>query len=69
MESRGVRAHAASGPGGVAGEYQEEWTCHLCAARPFRHARWAVVIRTTLPATGQLVWQCGDHTVELESAS
>ena len=46
----------------------------LCRAvpgrvRPFRHARWAVVIRMTLPATGQLVWQCGDRTVELESAS
>ena len=26
-------------------------------------------IRMTLPATGKLVWQCGDHTVKLESAS
>ena len=31
------------------------------------HARQMAVTRTTLPATGKLVWQCGDHTAEPES--
>ena len=32
-------------------------------------ARRTMVIRMTLPTAGKLVWQCGEHTVELESAA
>ena len=32
------------------------------------HARQTVGTRITLPTTERLAWQCGDHTVKLESA-
>ena len=37
-------------------------------ARPAHHARQVLGIRLTLLATERLVWQCGAHTAEPESA-